>query len=57
LNDQPEGLFALLSRFENGEAIYWFVREHLRCARGPFLRACPLSGGRHGALEKVAADT
>jgi hypothetical protein len=30
LNDQPEGLPALLSRFENGEAIYRFVREHLR---------------------------
>jgi hypothetical protein len=31
LNDQPEGLSALLSRFEDGEAIYQFVREHLRC--------------------------
>jgi hypothetical protein len=31
LNDQPEGLPALLSRFKNGEAIYHFVREHLRC--------------------------
>jgi hypothetical protein len=31
LNDQPEGLSALLSRFDNGEAIYRFVREHLRC--------------------------
>jgi hypothetical protein len=31
LNDQPDGLPALLSRFENGEAIYRFVREHLRC--------------------------
>jgi hypothetical protein len=31
LNDQPEGLPALLSQFENGEAIYRFVREHLRC--------------------------
>jgi hypothetical protein len=31
LNDQPDGLPALLSRFENGEAIYRFIREHLRC--------------------------
>jgi hypothetical protein len=31
LNDQPVGLSALLSRFENGEAIYQFVRKHLRC--------------------------
>jgi hypothetical protein len=31
LNDQPDGLPALLSRFENGEAIYHFVHEHLRC--------------------------
>jgi hypothetical protein len=31
LNDQPNGLPTLLSRFENGEAIYRFVREHLRC--------------------------
>jgi hypothetical protein len=31
LNDQPVGLSALLSRFENREAIYRFVREHLRC--------------------------
>jgi hypothetical protein len=31
LNNQPEGLPALLDRFENGEAIYRFVREHLRC--------------------------
>jgi hypothetical protein len=31
LNDQPNGLPALLSRFENGEAIYRFIREHLRC--------------------------
>jgi hypothetical protein len=31
LNDQPKGLSALLSRFEDGEAIYRFVREHLRC--------------------------
>jgi hypothetical protein len=31
LNDQPEGLYELLCRFENGEAIYRFVREHLRC--------------------------
>jgi hypothetical protein len=31
LNDQPDGLYALLGRFENGEAIYRFIREHLRC--------------------------
>jgi hypothetical protein len=31
LNDQPYGLPALLGRFENGVAIYRFVREHLRC--------------------------
>jgi hypothetical protein len=31
LNNQPEGLPALLDRFENGNAIYSFVREHLRC--------------------------
>jgi hypothetical protein len=29
LNDQPDSIPALLSRFENGEAIYRFVREHL----------------------------
>jgi hypothetical protein len=31
LNNQPEGLPALLDRFENGEAVYSFVQEHLRC--------------------------
>jgi hypothetical protein len=31
LNDQPEGLYEFLCRFENGEAIYRFVHEHLRC--------------------------
>jgi hypothetical protein len=31
LNDQPDGLPALLGRFKNGDAIYRFVREHLRC--------------------------
>jgi hypothetical protein len=31
LNNQAEGLPALLDRFENGEAVYRFVREHLRC--------------------------
>jgi hypothetical protein len=31
LNNQPEGLPALLDRFENGDAVYCFVREHLRC--------------------------
>jgi hypothetical protein len=30
LNKQPEGLPALLERFENGSAVYSFVREHLR---------------------------
>jgi hypothetical protein len=30
LNDQPEGLPALLDRFENGNAIHSFVRAHLR---------------------------
>jgi hypothetical protein len=31
LNNQPEGLPALLDQFENGDAVYSFVREHLRC--------------------------
>jgi hypothetical protein len=31
LNDQPDGIPSLLNRFENGEAIYRFIREHLRC--------------------------
>jgi hypothetical protein len=31
LNNQPNGLPALLDHFENGDAIYRFVREHLRC--------------------------
>jgi hypothetical protein len=31
LNNQPEGLLALLDRFENGNAVYSFVQEHLRC--------------------------
>jgi hypothetical protein len=31
LNNQPEGLPALLDRFENGNAVHSFVREHLRC--------------------------
>jgi hypothetical protein len=31
LNNQPEGLPALLDRFENGNAVYSFVQEHLRC--------------------------
>jgi hypothetical protein len=30
LNDQPEGLPALLDRFENDNAIHSFVRAHLR---------------------------
>jgi hypothetical protein len=31
LNDQPDGLPALLGRFENGDAIYRFVHAHLCC--------------------------
>jgi hypothetical protein len=31
LNDQPDSLSALLSRFENGEAIYHFICEHFSC--------------------------
>jgi hypothetical protein len=31
LNNQPDGLPALLGHFENGDAIYRFVHEHLRC--------------------------
>jgi hypothetical protein len=31
LNNQSEGLPALLDRFENGNAVYSFVWEHLRC--------------------------
>jgi hypothetical protein len=31
LNNQPEGLPVLLDRFENGNTVYAFVREHLRC--------------------------
>jgi hypothetical protein len=31
LNDQPDGLPTLLNQFENGNAIYSFVREYLRC--------------------------
>jgi hypothetical protein len=31
LNDQPDGLPVLLGRFENGNAIYHFVCEHLHC--------------------------
>jgi hypothetical protein len=30
LNNPPEGLPALLDRFENGDAVYRFVCEHLR---------------------------
>jgi hypothetical protein len=30
LNNQPDGLPALLDHFENGDAIYRFVRKHLR---------------------------
>jgi hypothetical protein len=31
LNNQPKGLPALLDRFENGNVVYSFVREHLHC--------------------------
>jgi hypothetical protein len=31
LNNQPDGLPALLDRFENGDAVYRFIRKHLRC--------------------------
>jgi hypothetical protein len=31
LNNQPEGLPALLDRFENGNDVYSFVQEHLHC--------------------------
>jgi hypothetical protein len=31
LNDQPNGLPTVLRRFENGEVIYRFVHQHLRC--------------------------
>jgi hypothetical protein len=31
LNDQPSGLPSLLERFENGEATYRFVCQHLHC--------------------------
>jgi hypothetical protein len=31
LNNQLESLPALLDRFENGDAVYRFVREHLHC--------------------------
>jgi hypothetical protein len=31
LNNQPEGLPTLLDRFENGDVVYSFVREHLCC--------------------------
>jgi hypothetical protein len=31
LNNQPEGLPALLECFENDTTVYSFVREHLRC--------------------------
>jgi hypothetical protein len=31
LNNQPEGLPTLLECFENGTAVYSFVREHLHC--------------------------
>jgi hypothetical protein len=31
LNNQPKGLPALLDQFENGDAVYRFVWEHLCC--------------------------
>jgi hypothetical protein len=31
LNNQPDGLPALLDRFENGDTVYRFIREHLCC--------------------------
>jgi hypothetical protein len=31
LINQTDGLPALLDRFENGDAVYRFVREHLQC--------------------------
>jgi hypothetical protein len=31
LNHQPDGLPALLDRFENSDAVNRFVREHLHC--------------------------
>jgi hypothetical protein len=31
LNNQPDGLPVLLDHFENGDAVYRFVRKHLRC--------------------------
>jgi hypothetical protein len=31
LNDQPDGILALLTQFENGEAIHRFVCQHLSC--------------------------
>jgi hypothetical protein len=31
LNNQLDGLPVLLNRFENGDAVYCFIREHLRC--------------------------
>jgi hypothetical protein len=43
LNDQPDGLSVLLGRCKNGEAIYRFIREHLRCGglvALSFVRAC-----------------
>jgi hypothetical protein len=42
LNNQPDGLPALLDRFENGDAAYRFIREHLCCGALvalPFVRA------------------
>jgi hypothetical protein len=31
LNNQPKGLPVLLDQFENGDVVYSFIREHLRC--------------------------
>jgi hypothetical protein len=66
LNDQPDGLPALLGRFENGEAIYRFIHEHLQCgalvalsfvrARYPevdmnLVKTLPLTPGGHVEMD------
>jgi hypothetical protein len=40
LNNQPDGLPALLGRFKNGEAVYRFVCEHLHCGALVTLPSC-----------------
>jgi hypothetical protein len=54
LNDQPDGLPVLLGRFENGDAIYRFVREHLHCGA---LVALSLSRGRPGTGEDATSNS